>query len=232
MATCVIVGADRSSSLSRRVAYYCSQQRKMSATDQILADVAAGKPEAVEACMRQFTPPVWSLARRYLSNDSDAEDATQDIFVDLWKSAHRFDPERGSAMTFVMTLARRRLIDRNRKRGRAPTSQSLTDDQELIGATQADTLELDDEVRRVSGAMQELRPSQREVLELSLVHGRSHQQISDSTGMALGTVKSHARRGLMRVRELLGVKTSESPDHSSPERRSSDRRTPDQGVDS
>ena len=182
----------------------------MSAADQILAGVAAGQPAAIESCLRQFTAPVWSLARRYLGNDSDAEDATQDIFVDLWKSAHRFDGERGSAMTFVMTLARRRLIDRNRKRGRAPTSESLSDGQEPVGVSQTDSLELDDEVRRVSGAMHELRPTQREVLELSLVHGRSHQQIAETTGMALGTVKSHARRGLMRVRELLGVKPPES----------------------
>lgn len=176
------------------------------ASDQILMDVASGKPAAIEACLRHFTGPVWSLARRYLQNDSDAEDATQDIFVDLWKSAHRFNAELGSAMTFVMTLARRRLIDRNRKRGRTPAAQSLTDAQELAGESQPDQLELNDEVSRVSGAMKELRPNQREVLELALVHGRSHQQIADSTGMALGTVKSHARRGLMRVRELLGVK--------------------------
>lgn len=211
MTSCAIVGAERhrrGSSLAIRAG---SQERPMTnATDQILIDVAAGKPAAVEACLRHFTGPVWSLARRYLHNDSDAEDATQDIFVDLWKSSHRFNAELGSAMTFVMTLARRRLIDRNRKRGRTPTSHSLSDAQELAEDSPPDTLELNDEVSRVSGAMQELRPNQREVLELALVHGRSHQQIAETTGMALGTVKSHARRGLMRVRELLGVKPSDS----------------------
>jgi RNA polymerase sigma-70 factor, ECF subfamily len=192
-----------------------SHARQMSnALDQILTDVASGKPDGVAACLRQFSGPIWNLARRYLHNDSDAEDATQDIFVDLWKSASRFDPNLGSAMTFVMTLARRRLIDRNRKRGRTPNAQSLSEAQELVGPADQDQLELGDEVERVSGAMQELRPHQREVLELSLVHGRSHQQIADSTGLALGTVKSHARRGLMRVRELLGVKQPESGGNS------------------
>ncbi|MFT4514964.1 MAG: RNA polymerase sigma factor (sigma-70 family) [Planctomycetota bacterium] len=211
MTSCAIVGANRHPRGPRRGIDAVSKERPMiNAIDQILTDVAAGKPAAVEACLRHFTGSVWNLARRYLHNDSDAEDATQEIFVDLWKSAHRFDAELGSAMTFVMTLARRRLIDRNRKRGRTPTSHSLTDAQEIAEERQPDTLELDDEVRRVSGAMQELRPNQREVLELALVHGRSHQQISETTGMALGTVKSHARRGLMRVRELLGVKPSES----------------------
>jgi len=64
-------------------------------------------------------------------------------------------------------------------------------------------------VQRVSAAMQQLRPGQRTVLELSLVHGRSHQQIAETTGIALGTVKSHARRGLMRVRSLLGIDTDQ-----------------------
>lgn len=182
--------------------------------DQVLMDVAAGKPDGVEACLHHFTGPIWSLARRYLNNDSDAEDATQDIFVDLWKSAQRFDATRGSAMTFVMTLARRRLIDRHRKRTRTPNAMSLVDSDEPVTATIPDGPELSDEVSRVSGAMQELRPSQRQVLELSLVHGRSHQQIADTTGMALGTVKSHARRGLMRVRELLGVKPGNEGDDS------------------
>lgn len=211
MTSCAIVRPQRSRRGPRLEIRDASEARPMTnPTDQILVDVAAGKPAAVEACLRHFTPPVWNIARRYLHNDSDAEDATQEIFVDLWKSADRFNAELGSAMTFVMTLARRRLIDRNRKRGRMPTAHSLSDAQELAEDRPPDALELTDEVSRVSGAMQELRPSQREVLELALVHGRSHQQISDTTGMALGTVKSHARRGLMRVRELLGVKPSDS----------------------
>ncbi len=189
--------------------------RKMTTDlNQILTDVAAGKPDGVEACLRHFSGPVWGLARRYLHNDGDAEDATQDIFVDLWKSAGRFDPALGSAMTFVMTLARRRLIDRNRKRGRAPVSQSLSDADELVSPDRPDSLELGDEVQRISGAMEGLRPHQREVLELSLVYGHSHQQISETTGLALGTVKSHARRGLMRVRELLGVNQQDEGDES------------------
>lgn len=211
MSSCALVSRLRHQRGTIGAARMSATSRKMSnVLDQILTDVAAGKPQGVEACLRQFSGPVWSLARRYLNNDSDAEDATQDIFVDLWKSASRFDPSLGSAMTFVMTLARRRLIDRSRKRGRTPTSQSLSDGEELAGPGEKDNLELGDEVARVSGALQELRPHQREVLELSLVHGRSHQQIADTTGLALGTVKSHARRGLMRVRELLGVKSPES----------------------
>lgn len=177
------------------------------ALDDILIDVAAGNPAGIDACVERFSRPIWNLARKYLNNDHDADDAVQDIFVELWNCASRFDPEFGSAMTFVMTLARRRLIDRIRKTGRRPKFENESELQNVSETTESDTLEIQDEMEKVSDAMLQLKSDQREVLELSLVHGRSHQQIALSTGLALGTVKSHARRGLMRVRELLGVST-------------------------
>lgn len=176
-----------------------------SSLDRTLMDVAAGKPEGVEQCLNRFSSPVWNLARRYSPSDQDAEDAVQDIFLDLWRSAARFDPEVGSAMTFVMTLARRRLIDRGRKRSRMPDVHSHPEPEAIPDEDTRDHVEVVEEAKKVSDAMRRLRPEQQRVLELSLVHGRSHQQIAETTGFALGTVKSHARRGLMRVRELLGV---------------------------
>ncbi|MHC4078355.1 MAG: RNA polymerase sigma factor [Planctomycetota bacterium] len=180
-----------------------------STLDRILIDVAAGKPEGVEQCLNRFSSPVWSLARRYSPNDQDAEDAVQDIFVDLWRSAGRFDPEAGSALTFVMTIARRRLIDRSRKRGRMPDVHSHPEPESIADEDARHHVEVVEEAARVTDAMRKLRPEQQQVLELSLVHGRSHQQIADTTGLALGTVKSHARRGLMRVREMLQVNTDD-----------------------
>lgn len=180
------------------------------ALDDILINVAAGNPAGIDACINQFRNPVQNLARRYLRQNEDAEDAVQDIFLDLWKSAHRFDPNAGSATTFVMTLARRRLIDKTRKLGRTPKASPLASPEQVVEPEGRDPLELRDELGRVTGAMDQLRTDQREVLELALVHGRSHQQIAETTGMALGTVKSHARRGLMRVRKLLGVDSEQS----------------------
>ena len=109
-----------------------------------------------------------------------------------------------------MTLARRRLIDKTRKLGRTPNISPLANPEQVAEPEEHDPLEVRDELGRVSGAMEQLRTDQREVLELALVHGRSHQQIAETTGMALGTVKSHARRGLMRVRKLLGVDSEQS----------------------
>lgn len=172
-------------------------------SEHVLIQIARGDARAVEACMATYGPLVWSLARRYLRNVQDAEDAVQEIFVGLWKSAESFDPEKGSERTFIMTLARRRLIDRLRRMGRSLKATDLDSAPEPAGETVPDRVEIDDEKRRVLGALDQLRPAQQEVLRLALLEGQTHQQIAQQTGMPMGTVKSHARRGLIRIRELL-----------------------------
>ena len=181
-------------------------------SDSLLSAVAAGAPDAIDACLRRFSAPVWRLAKRMLGSEHDAEDAVQEIFLEIWKSAARFDATVGSELTFVLTIAKRRLIDRTRRAKRLPRAA----DSEVIEAIQdsgadAESVELADETVRVEVAMESLRPEQRSVLEMSFLGGRTHQEISSDTGMALGTVKSHARRGLMRVRELLGVDPDQTP---------------------
>ena len=179
-------------------------------TDTLLNDVAAGRLGAVDACLQKYGGPVWSLARRLSPTEQDAEDAVQEVFVELWRNAGRFDPELGSEMTFVMMIARRRLIDRSRRRARAPRHVDLPEPELLPGAEPASVVEIADEASRVRQAMAQLRPEQRHVLQLSLLHGHTHQQVAERTGMPLGTVKSHARRGLQRVRKILGCE----PNHT------------------
>lgn len=173
-------------------------------TDSLLMAVAAGGPRAVEDCLRRYSGAVWKLARRMSPTEHDAEDAVQEIFLDLWKSADRFDPSIASEITFVMTLARRRLIDRARRRGRAPSLQDMEEPEIIAAEPSADRAEVADQAALVRGALEELRPEQRQVLELALLHGQTHQEIAGRVGMPLGTVKSHARRGLMRIRQMLG----------------------------
>ena len=170
-----------------------------------LEKVAAGLPDAVDECIRKYSGPLWSLARRFLPTEQDAEDALQEVFLELWKSASRYDAAMGSELTFVMTIARRRFIDRGRRLARGVKADSLAEPEILPDAPAQHPAETREEADRVHAAMGKLRPEQREVLQLSLLHGHSHQQVAERTGMPLGTVKSHARRGLMRVRELLGT---------------------------
>ena len=173
------------------------------ASDCLLRRVADGQSGAVEMVMRKYSGLVWSLARRFCGDASEAEDASQEIFLDVWKSAGRFDPGAGSESTFVMMIARRRLIDRRRRQNARLRPQHLEQPESISTEDNTGEAEISDESRLVLETMGELRPEQRSVLELSLMEGKSHQQIASTTGLPLGTVKSHARRGLQRLRESL-----------------------------
>jgi len=173
--------------------------------EAILKRVADGDAAAVQECLKRYGGLVWSLARKMLRNSDDAEDAVQEIFVDVWKNAGRFDETKSSETTFIAMIARRRLIDKIRYSTRRISADSL-DDVLLEPFTRADkTLEISIEAEQAAEAMRKLRPEQQQVLRLSIVQGMSHQEISQATGMPLGTVKTHARRGLLQVRELMGL---------------------------
>ena len=174
----------------------------------ILKRIAAGDKTAVQDCLDNYGGLVWSLARRMSPNTDEAEDAVQEIFIDVWKNAARFDEAQSSETTFVAMIARRRLIDRLRKTNRQPNVDSLDD----ILAEPASVTNLDMQVgveaKEAAAAMKNLRPEQRQILHLSIVQGYSHQEIADALDMPLGTVKTHARRGLIQVREFLGLDSS------------------------
>lgn len=183
----------------------------------LLQRVAANEPGAAEACLDTYGGLVWSLARRFLQNRADAEDAAQDIFVDIWKSAGRYDPAVASETAFVAMIARRRLIDRLRRSGRTPPAAELIEDalptNPRTGRAAGDgpngpagnRVDGAEDLGRAITAMAALGPEQARVLRLSLGQGLSHQQIADATGLPVGTVKTHIRRGLIRVREELAM---------------------------
>ena len=171
----------------------------------ILQRIAARDKTAVQECLSTYGGLVWSIARKLLRNSDDAEDAVQEVFVDVWKNAGRFDEAQASETTFIAMIARRRVIDRIRHSTRRISADSL-DDVLLEPFTRSDqTMQMSVEANEAAKAMRTLRPEQQQVLRLSIVQGMSHQEISDATGMPLGTVKTHARRGLTQVREVLGL---------------------------
>ena len=173
----------------------------------LLARVAAGEPLAVRECLARYGGLVWSIARRF--EPGDAEDAVQEIFLDLWKSAGRYNPALGSEATFVATITRRRLIDRRRTRRRRPQATEQIQDFPLEApGTPADASA---EAAKAARVLSELRPEQRQVLVLATAHGMSHGEIAAHTGLPLGTVKAHVRRGLISIRNaLLGVQEGQS----------------------
>ncbi|NNK48620.1 MAG: sigma-70 family RNA polymerase sigma factor [Gemmatimonadetes bacterium] len=168
---------------------------------ELLIRVAGGDQAAVRGCLDIFGPLVWSLARRFTVTSEDAEDAVQEIFTDVWRSADRFERNRATAHGFVAMIARRRLIDRRRKEDRRPVLVALPD-----GVEPADDAHvvLDRRLRaqQVVRALDRLKPQQKRWLELSLLQGMSHSEIASETGTPLGTVKTGIRRGLAKLRGM------------------------------
>lgn len=175
-------------------------------TKAILQRIAEGDKTAVQDCLDTYGGLVWSLARRMLPNTDEAEDAVQETFIDIWKNAERFDEKQASETTFVAMIARRRLIDRVRKYQRQVNTDSLEDILIEPSGNYHQSMQIGVEAKQAAKELDNLRPEQRQVLQLSIYKGLSHQEISNLTGMPIGTVKTHARRGLLQIRENLGLK--------------------------
>jgi RNA polymerase sigma-70 factor, ECF subfamily len=173
----------------------------------LLPQVASGNRAAVRECIERYGGLVWSLAKRSSLGQDEAEDAVQEIFLDLWRSAARYDPRVASETTFVAMIARRRLVDRRRQRQRRPQTEPLVDTQRAVSTLPPP--ELSAEAAQAARALDQLRPEQRQVLIMTTCQGLSHEEVAHTTGMPLGTVKAHARRALLRVREALGAASAE-----------------------
>ena len=174
----------------------------------ILPRIAANDRAAVQECIDKYGGLIWSLARKLAP--SEAEDAVQEIFIELWKNAARFDEAQSSEVTFVAMIARRRLIDRLRKSNRQPQTYSMDAEENKFEPQYNEQLEVRTDAAVAFRAMQQLRPEQQKVLQLAIYQGLSHQEISGATGIPLGTVKTHARRGLEKIRLALGITAKES----------------------
>jgi len=174
-------------------------------TESVLVRVASGDAKAVRECIDEFGGLVWAIARRMTRTRADAEDAVQEIFIDVWKCAGRFDARQGSEKVFISTIARRRLIDRMR-RGRMnhlmDSEESLED---LRWAEPGNGGEIRAEAERAAAVVARLRPEQRKVLRMGLLEGLTHSEIATATGMPLGTVKTQMRRGLIQVRQWMKI---------------------------
>lgn len=172
----------------------------------LLVRVAQGEQAAFKQCLDQYGGMIWGLARKLSPTSADAEDATQDVFLQLWKNAKHFDASRGSEAIFIVTLARRTLISRFRNTQRRPREVSV----EELGETHWEPSTHTDgddhvEARLAAQALATLSPEQQRVIKLAVVQGLSQSEIAAHTGLPLGTVKTLIRRGLIIVRDKLGA---------------------------
>jgi RNA polymerase sigma-70 factor (ECF subfamily) len=171
--------------------------------DSLLLRIARGDGDAVNACLERYGPLVWSVAKKAWDDVATIEDVVQEVFIDVWKSAERFDPEKASEATFIATIARRRVIDRRRRLGRAPVHEEVKETSASIGHVGLSPVDRGDEARLAREALAELKPDQRRVILMSVVEGLTHPEIATKTGLPLGTVKSHIRRGLDQTAQKL-----------------------------
>jgi RNA polymerase sigma-70 factor (ECF subfamily) len=164
--------------------------------------VAAGDEEAIGELYDRFGSLVYKVAWQFNPSHAEAEDAVQEIFVRLWRTADRFDPRRAKLVTWVMLIARRHLIDRLRRNSVRPSAGSFEGD--LAARDQAEPgrePQRDEFNARVLKRLEELPELQRTVIERAYLHGFTLREISEQLGAPLGTIKSALSRGLGRLRD-------------------------------
>ena len=171
--------------------------------------VALGEEDAINELYDRFGGLVFKIAIQFLSNNAEAEDAVQEVFVRLWKTADRFDPRKAKLVTWVMLITRRHLIDRIRRKTVRPKSYELGEQHDISAtdAPETSNMLLDERNAALWKALQTLPEMQRTVIERAYFHGFTLREVRLQINAPLGTVKSALSRGLLRLREH-GLKDS------------------------
>lgn len=175
---------------------------------RLVAAMARGDRDALAALYDQLAGPLYSLACRMLGDASEAQDLTQDIFLQLWRTAPAYEPSRGSVFSWAVTLTRNRAIDRLRMRRRrtdllaaaAPDLQPSGSDNATDSAA---ALGLSEQGAAVRAALAALPAEQRHAIELAFFGGLTQQEIADRLNEPLGTIKARIRRGLLKLKDRL-----------------------------
>ena len=189
---------------------------EQAATVQQIADremierIGRGDQSAFSALYDRLSRPLYSLALRMLGDAGDAQDALQDVFLQIWSRAATYNPEQSTVFSWTVLLTRSRVIDRLRarkRRLRVVDSATGDEDAEVADASTmesaADTADKNDEAARVRSVLNNLPSEQREAIELAFFGHLTHHEIAARLGEPLGTIKARIRRGLLKLRERL-----------------------------
>ena len=176
---------------------------------ELLARVARGDVAALRSLYDQHAPRAITIAFRILRNREEAEDIVQETFLEVWRRAAQFDPGRGGAVAWVVTIARSRAIDRLRARSIAGrTIASAAEEAEAMSPVAPPTPALEVErrrdERRVAAALGALPPAQRRTIELAYFEGLSQSEIAAKNDCPLGTVKMRVKLAMAKLAALLG----------------------------
>lgn len=170
---------------------------------------ARGDQAAFAEVYDQISAKVYGLVVRVLRDPAQSEEVVQECFLEVWRNAARFDPARGSASAWILTIAHRRAVDRVRaseadtRRDRTYTATT----QPVHHDSTAETAEARIEARRVRAALETLTQAQRDAIELAYLGGYTHSEVAVMLDLPLGTAKTRIRDGLIRLRDTMGVPT-------------------------
>ena len=175
--------------------------------DELLKQVATGDQDAFASVYDRVSGPVFGLVRSVLRDPSQSEEVTQEVLVEVWRTAARFDPDKGEATTWIMTLAHRRAVDRVR-------SAQAAGDREERAARLDRTPDYDDVVEQIEARLEReqvrrclrtLTQIQLQAVTLAYYRGLTYREVAELLAQPLGTVKTRLRDGLIRLRDCLGV---------------------------
>jgi len=174
---------------------------------ELMQLTSRGDQDAFAELYDHLAGPVYGLIRRVLRDPAQSQEVAQEVMVEVWRQATRFDAAKGSVKGYVMTVAHRRAIDRVR------SAQSATDREMRVGRSAverdydqvSEAVEHRMEVQQVRRALGVLTNLQREAVQLAYYGGYTHREVSDLLGVPLGTVKTRLRDGLIRLRDEMGV---------------------------
>ncbi|MGH8230098.1 MAG: RNA polymerase sigma factor, partial [Steroidobacteraceae bacterium] len=184
-------------------------------TELLLARIQGGDLKALAELYDLTVARLFGLAQLIVRNRLDAEEVISDTYIEVWRNAHRFDPERGAALAWLFTICRSRSLDRHRRNRRNMLEYTQVASEELstlLAPSPEGLSNLNSAAARLGEALLELSPVRRRLVSLAFFEGLTHEEIACRVCLPLGTVKSHIRRALARLRaELNGSGANEIP---------------------
>jgi len=174
--------------------------------EALLQQAARGEAAAFESVYDVIAGPVYGLIRKVLRDPAQSEEVTQEVLLEVWRTASRFDPSRGGAVAWVLTIAHRRAVDRVRSEAAATDREQRSVLPDALASDDvADSVAASLEAERVRRCLEGLTELQRQSITLAYYGGYTYTQVAKGLNVTLATVKARIRGGLIRLRDCLGV---------------------------